>query len=112
MTNSRAKGARGEREAAKAINASLGTNAIRGQQRSGIEQADIVDAIPGVHIEVKRYKAFGWWRHVHQARRDAGDAIPAVLMRPDGDTDWYIATPLARLREFVELVRETENDDE
>jgi hypothetical protein len=71
---------------------------------------DIEHGIPGVHIEVKRYVKFAWWQHVKQARRDAGDKIPTVMMRPNGDTDWHIAIPVARLREFVERIQETENE--
>ena len=112
MTNSRAKGKRGELDAAKALNAALGTNARRSQQYNGIGKGDIVDAIPGVHIEVKRYKTFGWWKHVRQAREDAepGD-IPVVMMRPDGDKDWHIAVPVKRLVEFVEAIGRG-NDDQ
>jgi len=108
VTNSRTKGKRGELDAKNAINAALGTNARRSQQYNGIGKGDIVDAIPGVHIEVKRYKSFGWWKHVQQARRDAeNNEIPAVMMRPDGDRDWYIAVPVKRLSEFANAVKES-----
>lgn len=108
MTNSRTKGKRGELDAVKSINESLGINCRRSQQYNGIGKGDVVDAIPGVHIEVKRYKSFAWWKHVLQARRDAEPGeIPAVMMRPDGDKDWYIAVPVSRLSEFADAVKET-----
>lgn len=111
MTNSRRKGATGEREAARYVREHVNVNAER-SARNGKTAEDIEHGIPGVHIEVKRYAKFAWWQHVKQARRDAGEKIPTVMMRPNGDTDWYIAIPVARLREFVQRISETENDDE
>ena len=53
MTNSRAKGCRGEREIAKILR-EYGYEARRGQQYSGFNgDADVV-GLPGYHIEVKR----------------------------------------------------------
>ena len=110
MTNSRAKGANGEREAAKAIAAALGVKAER-MGRNGRTAEDIDHGLPGVWIEVKRPKRMAWWQYVVQSRRDAGDKIPTVVMRPNHDTDWYIAIPLNRLREFVGRVAEMEASD-
>ncbi len=54
MTNSRAKGCRGEVEFAKELGF-FGINAIRGQQKYGSSTTpDVVHDLPGVHFEVKR----------------------------------------------------------
>jgi hypothetical protein len=37
--------------------------------------------------------------------------VPTVLMRPNDDTDWMLAMPLNRVREFVQRVNEMENGD-
>ena len=110
MTNSRRKGANGEREAAKAINAALGIDATR-MGRNGRTAEDIDHAIPGVWVEVKRPARLAWWKYLIQARRDAGEKIPTVMMRPDGDRSWMIAVPVDRLREFAKQITETENED-
>ena len=55
--NSRAKGARGEREFA-AFMREHGYEAHRGQQFAGsADSPDVVHSIPGIHIEVKRVEA-------------------------------------------------------
>ena len=54
MTNSRAKGCRGEIEFAKELGF-YGINAIRGQQKYGSSTTpDVVHNLPAVHFEVKR----------------------------------------------------------
>lgn len=105
--NSRTKGASGEREAAKKWNSILPVNAIRGQQRSGLEQADVVDVSDVFHIEVKRYKAFAIWKFIEQMRRDKDEGqIPVLQFRPDGDTDWHVAVSMDNLVDFCkEIVR-------
>jgi len=110
MTNSRRKGANGEREAAKAIAAALGAKASR-MGRNGRTAEDIDHDIPGVWVEVKRPARLGWWKYMTQSKRDAGDKVPTVLMRPNDDTDWMLAMPLNRVREFVRRVNEMENAD-
>lgn len=56
MTNSRRKGASGERELAKKLR-EYGYEARRGQQYCGSNgDADVV-GIPGIHIECKRVEA-------------------------------------------------------
>lgn len=104
--NSRQKGAAGEREAAKVWNRVLGIlTAKRGQQRSGLEQADVVDVSDRFHIEVKRYHAFGIWKFVEQMRRDSDpDQIPVLQFRPDGDKDWHVAVSMDDLVPFSEEI--------
>ena len=96
--NSRDKGARGER-AARDYLRSLGfEGVIRGQQRSGVEQADVVgDALSNVHVEVKYgypLSAFDLhlellWEATHQAIRDSGiDREWVVLWKPYRHRQW------------------------
>ena len=109
--NSRTKGASGEREAAKKWNSILPVEAIRGQQRSGLEQADVVDVSDSFHIEVKRYKQFAIWKFIEQMRRDSDEGqIKVLQFRPDGDTDWHVAVSMDQLIPFCEeIVRLNEN---
>lgn len=92
--NSRAKGARGEREAAKVIVAVLGVPARRGQQFSGgSESPDVVVDVEGVHWEIKRVENLNVTKSVKQAVRDAGpDKTPVVLHRKNGE-EWLLTTP-------------------
>jgi hypothetical protein len=101
---SRQKGKRGEREAAKAINALLGCNAKRGQQRSGVEVADIVDGIPCTHLECKLYRKIGAIRFLEQAERDAkASDVPVVIMREDNGS-WCVMCRLSNLPELSLVV--------
>lgn len=54
------KGKRAEREVANILKARGFTGAKRGQQRSGLEQADVV-GLPGWRIEVKARRSLGIW---------------------------------------------------
>lgn len=103
--NSRAKGKRGELEARNALRETLGcVDAKRGQQRSGLEQADVVDAIPGTHIEVKRRKAIASLAFNAQAEHDAKPGeIPLVLSREDRN-GWYLTVRLSDFRALAERV--------
>lgn len=105
MINSKAKGARIEREAAEALRSTLGIEARRSQQYSGAAgDADLVSAIPSVHFEVKARKSVGALRFMDQARDDAAKAkaLPVVLMRENGDTAFYA---LLRLDDLPEIAR-------
>lgn len=98
MTNSRAKGARGERELAKALTA-LGHPATRGVQHQGGEDSPDVrcPSLAGVHWEVKFYATcqmfsptmLSTWRA--QAERDAGDRLPVIAHRWNGSRAWWVA---------------------
>ncbi len=83
MTNSRAKGARIERAAAKYLT-SLGFPAER-NARNGISTDDlVVPSLPRVHIEVKGDRSIGLGTKaladaIEQAERDRGGRCAAVL---------------------------------
>jgi hypothetical protein len=63
------RGKVGEREVA-ALLREWGYDARRGQQRSGLDQADVI-GLPGWHVEVKRVESLNVWQAFAQAERDA-----------------------------------------
>ena len=79
---SRNKGKRGEREAAAEIRRIFRTEASRGRQFAGTDDApDIRTSIPRVHFEVKRVESLRLYNALEQAIGDAGENIPVVLHR-------------------------------
>lgn len=82
--NSRAKGARGEREAA-ALLTDAGFPARRGCQFAGSPDSPDVtcQALDRIHFEVKRTKRTDLEGWMAQARADAGAKLPVVLHRKD-----------------------------
>ena len=90
MTLSRAKGAAGEREAAREwarVMGSLGrpVQARRGQQFSGgTDSPDVVHDCGDIHLEVKRTERGNPYLWIEQAVRDCGGKIPLVLHRRNG----------------------------
>ena len=107
--NSRAKGARGERDAAKAW-AELFGFARRGQQFSGGQESpDIVTDIPGIHVEVKRTERGNPYSWLNQACADAGpEQCPLVLHRRNNQ-DWICIVRLTDVQRLAkEIVAATE----
>lgn len=92
---SRAKGAGGEREAAKEWARVVGTQARRGQQFSGgADSPDIVHGLGDtIHIEVKRTERGNPYVWLAQAVRDAGGKIPLVLHRRNNQP-WLVIVRL------------------
>lgn len=110
--NSRAKGKRAELQARDAIREAFGCNAQRGQQRSGRECADIVDALPNGHCEVKHRAKMAAMAYLEQAERDAKPGeLPYVVMRQNGDTGWVVMFRLADSRSFAEAIQQLQSDD-
>jgi Holliday junction resolvase len=104
--NSRDKGKRGEREAARALQEHLGCNARRGVQfAGGPESPDVVHDVPGVHVEVKYTEKLNVWKAMDQATEDCGEKVPIVLHRKSR-RDWLVMVPLERLTELCERVSE------
>lgn len=99
MTNSRQKGARGERELAKLLRY-MGYDARRGQQYCGANgDADVV-GLDGLHIECKRVERLNIHQAMEQAESDAREKEkPAVFHRKDR-TDWLVTM---KLEDFMEL---------
>jgi Holliday junction resolvase len=93
MTNSRQKGARGERELA-AVLREHGFECRRGQQYCGANgDADVV-GLPGVHIECKRVESLNIHKAMEQAKSDAREnELPAVFHRKNGKP-WLVTMTL------------------
>ena len=82
--NSREKGARGERELAEIFRTKYGfKDAKRGQQYCGVNgNADVIDALPFIHCEVKRVEKLNIDDALEQATRDCKEGrIPVVFHR-------------------------------
>ena len=99
MTNSRRKGAEGEREIANILK-NHGYDARRGQQYSGANgDADVV-GLPGIHIEVKRVEALNIDKAMEQA---ITDAKPGEM--PANGKEWKATV---RLEDFIKLYKQAE----
>jgi len=105
--NSRAKGAKGERELANKLK-EYGYDCRRGQQYSGIEGEDVV-GLDGIHIECKRVERLNIYDAITQAKRDTSkDKKPAVFHRKNNH-EWLVTMPLEY---WIELYREWANSKE
>lgn len=93
MTNSRVKGAKGERELARKLR-EYGYDCRRGQQYSGANgDADVV-GLEGIHIECKRVERLNIEDAIAQAKRDAREGeLPAVFHRKNNH-EWLVTMPL------------------
>lgn len=94
MTNSRRKGADGERELAKKLK-EYGYDCRRGVQYCGTNgDADVV-GLEGIHIECKRVEKLNIDNAMKQARHDCknGD-MPAVFHRKNGES-WKVTMELS-----------------
>lgn len=102
MINSRDKGCRGERELADWLR-DRGVEARRGQQHAGgASSPDVIAALPGIHLEVKRVEVgspYGWLR---QAIRDAGDRLIPTVFHRRNRQDWIV---ILRAEDFLKLYR-------
>lgn len=109
MTNSRRKGAGGEREIAHMFQNEGYETARRGIQVAG--EADVI-GVPYLHLEIKRYgqglkKLYAF---VEQAQRDAKKmgGKPTVILRTDGKP-WLV---VQTFEDWIELYREWESGRE
>lgn len=101
MTNSRRKGAVGEREIAKYLREHGFTEARRGQQfKGGADSPDVV-GLTGFHVEVKRVERLDLNAAMDQSIRDsAPDEKPIVVHRRNNDY-WKVTM---RLDDFMEVI--------
>lgn len=106
VINSRRKGATGERELARKLREYGYTEAKRGQQFCGINgNADVVDALPHIHIECKRTERLHLYEAMAQAKRDAReDELPAVFHRKN-HSEWLV---VMTLEDWINVYREWE----
>jgi hypothetical protein len=104
VTNSRDKGARGERELVTILRDAGWPDATRntdGRFQAG--RGDVDNGPAGFHIECKRSERALIWEWLAQAERDAGTTkIPVVAFRRSRGR-WYGVLPLDDL---LELIRE------
>lgn len=98
--NSNAKGKRGERALAQALN-SLGFLCRRGQQFAGGQDSPDVVGIPGIHLECKHANQLRLKEWQEQATRDAGANVPVIAHKYDR-SGWWLMVPLERALEFCE----------
>jgi Holliday junction resolvase len=93
MTNSKAKGARGERELSSKFK-EYGYNTRRGQQYCGANgDADVI-GLEGIHIECKRVEKLNLYDAIAQAKHDAkGQDIPTVFHRKN-NSEWLVTMTL------------------
>ncbi len=99
--NSREKGKRGERQAAKAWAKQMGGQARRGEQYSGGgDSPDIVHGYPNIHLESKYVEQGNPYTWMQQAVEDAGDKVPVVLHRRNRQ-DWLVILRLDDVQRFV-----------
>lgn len=115
--NSRRKGKTGELELARRLG-ELGFPAKRGQQfKGGQDSPDVVcEGLGHVHFEVKRTadcKMFSpamirEWEA--QARRDAGDKLPAVAHRWNRSSTWWIRVHPPKRAPFWQPLEDFIND--
>lgn len=107
MINGRAKGARGERNAAQAWAEALGLDPAtcrRGQQfAGGTDSPDVVHPLANIHLEVKRVERGNPYQWMEQAVRDAGGKIPLVLHRRNRQ-DWLALVRLSDVQRLAEEI--------
>lgn len=109
VCNSRRKGAAGELEAAKALNAVLPhAKARRAQQYAGHETAaDLVcEGLDGVMIEVKRRQSMNIHKVMAESLAHCTEAmLPVILHRKDNE-EWLLTIRLEDLPKALEKLSE------
>ena len=104
--NSRQKGARAERILAKTLRDYGYENARRGQQYSGANgDADVVDALQGIHIECKHVEKLNIYNAMAQAKNDAREnELPAVFHKKNY-CEWLVTMTLD---DWIKIYRESD----
>ncbi|SHK38644.1 hypothetical protein SAMN02745248_02425 [Hathewaya proteolytica DSM 3090] len=108
MTNSKQKGARGERELSSKLR-EYGYDTRRGQQYCGANgDADVV-GLPGIHIECKRVERLNIYDAIGQAKSDAKHGeIPTVFHRKDR-CEWLVTMTL---KDWIDMYKEGRKENE
>ena len=91
--NSRAKGAKGERELAKILK-EYGYNCRRGQQYSGLEGEDVV-GLDYIHCEVKRVEKLNLYDAMEQSKRDRKQGQFPVVFHRKNNKKWLVSMELS-----------------
>jgi len=107
--DSRNKGKRGELEAVHYLKDKGYDTARRSVQYSGKgneDSADIVDAIPGIHLEVKRTEKCNPYKYLEQAIEDSGltgrGDIPIVMHRQNRK-EWIA---IMKMDDLINILKE------
>ena len=103
MTNSRQKGAAGERELAKVLRGMGFGDCRRGQQFCGSPDSPDVAGIAGLHIEAKRTERLNIHAAMAQSIADAGSNVPTVCHRRNRG-EWLVTLRLEDLARLGEIV--------
>ncbi len=99
----RSKGNRGELAVREILRDRGYTSTRRNFQSGGQGGGDLIEGIPGVHLEVKHQERLAIWDYIEQAKADARPTdIPAVVFRSNR-RDWHVAIPF---EDFLRLVEE------
>lgn len=112
MTNSRQKGARGERELRDEFRKHGYQEARRGQQYCGSNgDADVV-GLPDIHVECKRVERLDLAGAVKQSVSDTrDDELPAVFHRKNGQP-WLVTMKLDDWWDLYDAYQETKKAPE
>ena len=104
MTNSKSKGARGERELSSKLR-EYGYNTRRGQQYCGANgDADVV-GLPNIHIECKRVEKLNIYNAISQAKAVAKEnELHTVFHRKDR-SEWLVTMTL---EDWIKIYKEFE----
>jgi len=97
----RRKGQVGECELARELNRLFGTEAHRGRQYHGRDDAPDVAGMPGVHPEVKRCEALRLYPAMDQCVADCGDEEVPVVFHRRNNRDWLAVVRLDDLPALV-----------
>lgn len=109
--NSKSKGKRGELEAVHYLKNKGYDTARRSVQYSGKgneDSADVVDAIPGVHLEVKRTEKCNPYKYLEQAIEDStltGKGDMPVVMHRQNRKEWIA---ILRMDDLVKILKKLE----
>lgn len=107
--NSCQKGKAGERELASVLREAGWLDARRGQQRSGLDQSDVI-GLPGWRLECKRVERLNVFEAFAQAQRDAGgDEEPMVAARRNGGA-WLAVVRLDTMLGILAAMRSWAED--
>jgi Holliday junction resolvase len=93
VTNSKQKGARGERELSSKLK-EYGYSTRRGQQYCGANgDADVV-GLPGIHIECKRVERLNIYDAISQAKADKKENELGVVFHRKDRSEWLVTMTL------------------
>lgn len=99
--NSTVKGRVGERELADVLKR-FGWPARRGQQRSGVDQADVIDGPAGWHFECKRTERLNLWAAYEQAQGDCAPGEEPIVAVRRNHSPWLAVVDLRCLLRLIQ----------